>query len=246
MPMTPVWNEGFAGLEAAHLLRSDVWRDPGVEGGGRAVLLVPGFMAGDRTLGLMTAWLRRAGYQTRSAGLALNVDCAGQILTGLEERLEDLADRRGPAVVVGQSRGGSLARALAARRPELVAGLITLGSPTLDPLAVGPLTLLSVRAVSVLGALGIPRVFTRRCLDGACCAAFRDGLATEWPADIPYVSVYSRRDGIVDWHACLDQGADNVEVEASHCGMAAHAGTYEAIAAGLRAVGPPDGLARAA
>ena len=50
MPMTPVWNEGFAGLEAAHLLRSDVWRDPGVEGGGRAVLLVPGFMAGDRTL----------------------------------------------------------------------------------------------------------------------------------------------------------------------------------------------------
>jgi len=148
--------------------------------------------------------------------------------------------------VVGQSRGGSLARALAARRPELVAGLITLGSPTLDPLAVGPLTLLSVRAVSVLGALGIPRVFTRRCLDGACCAAFRDGLAAEWPADIPYVSVYSRRDGIVDWHACLDHGADNVEVEASHCGMAAHAGTYEAIVAGLRAVGPPDGLARAA
>jgi triacylglycerol lipase len=246
MPMTPVWNEGFAGLEAAHLLRSDIWRDPGVEGGGRAVLLVPGFMAGDRTLGLMTAWLRRAGYQTRSAGLALNVDCAGQILTGLEERLEDLADRRGPAVVVGQSRGGSLARALAARRPELVAGLITLGSPTLDPLAVGPLTLLSVRAVSVLGALGIPRVFTRRCLDGTCCAAFRDGLAAEWPPDIPYVSVYSRRDGIVDWHACLDYGADNVEVEASHCGMAAHAGTYEAIAAGLRAVGPPDGLARAA
>ena len=115
----------------------------------------------------------------------LNVDCAGQILTGLEERLEDLADRRGPAVVVGQSRGGSLARALAARRPDLVAGLVTLGSPTLDPLAVGPLTLLSVRAVSVLGALGIPRVFTRRCLDGACCAAFRDGLAAEWPADIP-------------------------------------------------------------
>ena len=50
----------------------------------------------------------------------------------------------------------------------------------------------------------------------------------------------------MDWHACLDHGADNVEVEASHCGMAAHAGTYVAIAAGLRAVGPPDGLARAA
>jgi triacylglycerol lipase len=246
MPMTPVWNEGFAGLEAAALLRSEVWRDPGLDGGGRGILLVPGFMAGDRTLGVMTQWLRRAGYHTRSAGLRMNVDCAGEILRRLEARLDDLCQRRGAAVVLGQSRGGSLARALAARRPDQVAGLITLGSPTLDPLAVGPLTLLSVRAVSALGALGIPGILSRRCLDGDCCAAFREGLETDWRADIPYVSIYSRRDGIVDWHACLDPAAQTVEVDASHCGMAAHAGTYEAIARALRAVGPAAGLARAA
>jgi triacylglycerol lipase len=246
MPMTPVWNEGFAGLEAAALLRSEVWRDPGLDGGGRGILLVPGFIAGDRTLAVMTQWLRRAGYHTRSAGLRMNVDCAGEILHRLEARLDDLCQRRGAAVVLGQSRGGSLARALAARRPDQVAGLITLGSPTLDPLAVGPLTLLSVRAVSALGALGIPGILSRRCLDGDCCAAFREGLETDWRADIPYVSIYSRRDGIVDWHACLDPAAQTVEVDASHCGMAAHAGTYEAIARALRAVGPAAGLARAA
>jgi triacylglycerol lipase len=246
MPMTPVWNEGFAGLEAAALLRSEVWRDPGLDGGGRGILLVPGFIAGDRTLAVMTQWLRRAGYHTRSAGLRMNVDCAGEILRRLEARLDDLCQRRGAAVVLGQSRGGSLARALAARRPDQVAGLITLGSPTLDPLAVGPLTLLSVRAVSALGALGIPGILSRRCLDGDCCAAFREGLETDWRADIPYVSIYSRRDGIVDWHACLDPAAQTVEVDASHCGMAAHAGTYEAIARALRAVGPAAGLARAA
>jgi triacylglycerol lipase len=246
MPMTPVWNEGFAGLEAAALLRSEVWRDPGLDGGGRGILLVPGFIAGDRTLAVMTQWLRRAGYHTRSAGLRMNVDCAGEILRRLEARIDDLCQRRGAAVVLGQSRGGSLARALAARRPDQVAGLITLGSPTLDPLAVGPLTLLSVRAVSALGALGIPGILSRRCLDGDCCAAFREGLETDWRADIPYVSIYSRRDGIVDWHACLDPAAQTVEVDASHCGMAAHAGTYEAIARALRAVGPAAGLARAA
>jgi pimeloyl-ACP methyl ester carboxylesterase len=246
MPMTPVWNEGFAGLEAAALLRSEIWRAPGLDGGGRGVLLVPGFMAGDRTLGLMTGWLRGAGYHTRSAGLRANVDCAGEILGALETRVEALVERTGPAVLVGQSRGGSLARSLAALRPDLVAGLIALGSPTRDPLAVGPLTMLSVRAVSVLGALGVPGIFSRRCLDGECCAAFRAGLEAEWPADLPYVSVYSRRDGIVDWRACLDPGADNVEVDASHCGMAAHAGTYEAIAGALRAIGPPAGFARAA
>jgi triacylglycerol lipase len=246
MPMTPVWNEGFAGLEAAALLGSAVWRDPGLDGGGRGVLLVPGFLAGDSTLGLMTQWLRRARYHTRSAGLRLNVDCAGQTLGGLERRLEGLCERRGPAVVIGQSRGGSLARALAARRPELVAGLITLGAPNLDPLALGPLTLLGLRAVGVLGALGVPGLLSRRCLDGECCVAFWQGLRAEWPAHVPFVSVYSRRDGIVDWRACLDPGAQFVEVDASHCGMAAHAGTYQAIVAALHAIAPPGRLARAA
>jgi hypothetical protein len=89
-------------------------------------------------------------------------------------------------------------------------------------------------------------MLSRRCLDGACCAAFREGLEAEWPAAIPYVSIYSRRDGIVDWRACLDPAAQSVEVDASHFGMAAHAGTYEAIAQALRAVGAADGLARAA
>jgi hypothetical protein len=50
----------------------------------------------------------------------------------------------------------------------------------------------------------------------------------------------------VDWRACLEPAATTVEVHASHCGMAAHAGTYGAIAQALRAVGPADGLARAA
>jgi pimeloyl-ACP methyl ester carboxylesterase len=246
MAMTPLWNEGLAGLEAAALLRSEVWLHSGVDGGGRAVLLVPGFLAGDRTLALLTAWLRRAGYRTRSAGLRLNVDCAGETLRRLETRMEDLVARRGPAVVIGQSRGGSMARSLAALRPDLVAGLITLGAPSADPLAVNPLTLLGVRAVSWLGALRVPGTLSRRCLDGDCCADFRAGLQADWPAHIPYVSLYSRRDGIVDWRACLDPGADNVEVDASHCGMAAHDGTYRAIAAALRAMAPPRRLVRAA
>jgi pimeloyl-ACP methyl ester carboxylesterase len=246
MAMTPLWNEGLAGLEAAALLASPVWRHPGVRGGDRPVLLIPGFLAGDGTLGLMTTWLRRAGYRTQSAGLRINWDCAGETLAGLEDRLEDLVARRGRAVVIGQSRGGTMARSLVARRPDLVAGLVTLGAPNLDPLAVHPLTRLSVRAVSWLGALGVPGTFTRECLKGDCCADFRAGLEAEWPPDVPYVAVYSRRDGIVDWRACLDAGAEHVEVDASHCGMAAHAGTYEAVAAALRRIGPREPLARAA
>jgi pimeloyl-ACP methyl ester carboxylesterase len=246
MHVTPVWNEGFAGLEAAALLRSDTWRDPRLDGNGRAVFLIPGFMAGDHSLRLMAQWLSRSGYRVGTGGLQANVACAGETMVGLEERLEELAVAHGPAVVIGQSRGGSLARALAGQRPELVSGLVTLGTPLLNPLAVGPLTMLSLRAVSALGALGVPGVLTRRCLDGECCASFRQGVDAPLRSDLVFVSVYSQRDGIVDWRACLDPAADHVQVDASHCGMAAHAGTYDAIADALRAVGPADGWIRAA
>jgi triacylglycerol lipase len=247
MSPIPVWNETRAGLEAAALLGSATWREAGgLDGQGRAVLLVPGFLASDRSLGLMTEWLRRGGYWTRSSGIRANANCAGATLTGLEERLESLAEARGPAVLIGQSRGGSLARALAVRRPDLTAGLITLGSPHLDPLAVGRLTLLSVRAVGTLGTLGVPGLISRDCIDGECCADFHAARTAPWPGDVPYVSIYSRADGIVDWRACLDPGAEHVEVGASHIGMAAHVGTYTAIADALRSIDPPAELARAA
>ncbi len=35
-----------------------------------------------------------------------------------------------------------------------------------------------------------------------------------------FTSVFSRRDGIVDWRSCLDPQAKTVEVRTSHLGMA--------------------------
>jgi triacylglycerol lipase len=229
----PLWREGRTGVEMAALLRDPVLRGQGVpEGDGRGVLLIPGFLAGDGSLAVMTAWLRRAGWRTKSAGTRANIDCSGESLARLAERLERLAERTGgPVTVIGQSRGGSLARALAVREPGLVSGVIVLGSPQMDPFAVHPLVLLQVRAVSALGSLGVPGLFRQACLDGACCAEFRDGLARRMPDGVGYVSVYSRTDGVVDWRSCLDPDAEHVEVDASHIGMAVNPGVYRAVAA---------------
>ena len=63
-----------------------------------------------------------------------------------------MAERHGERVIViGQSRGGVFARALAARRPDLVEGIVTLGSPTVSQLAVHPLVLAQVGLVGALG-----------------------------------------------------------------------------------------------
>ena len=91
------------------------------DGRGRPVLLIPGFLAGDGSLSMMAGWLKRTGYRPSRAGIVSNVNCAGVLLPRLEERLERLVELQGKrAAVVGQSRGGTLAKVLARRRPDLV------------------------------------------------------------------------------------------------------------------------------
>jgi pimeloyl-ACP methyl ester carboxylesterase len=226
----PIWREGLMPFEAAHLLRSPEWQGVGqAHGDGRAVLLIPGYLAGDASLGVMTKWLRSLGYRTRKAGIRSNVDCSAQVCDCLEARLEQMADVSGDRVaIIGQSRGGIIARALAKRRPDLVSGIVTLGSPNAGMLNIHPLVLASVLGVGTLGTLRMPHLFTFRCLFGDCCQEFRDSLSTlEFPEDVGYKALYSRHDGIVSWKACLDKAADElIEVGSSHCGMAVNPQVY--------------------
>jgi triacylglycerol lipase len=248
MHVPPLWRESRLGFEAAQLLRSPIWRGVGVEpGDGRPVLLIPGFMAGDGTLATMARWLRQNGYWTHRAGIRANVGCSQDACERIEERLEALAARTGSKVaIVGQSRGGVLARVVAARRPDLVSGIVGLGAPTVGQLRVHPLVLLQVGVVGALGSGRVPGLFSMSCLRGACCELFRGDLLHDFPPGVRYVSVYSRSDGIVDWHACLDGAADElVEIRASHCGMAVSVQAYEQVARALAAFGEPT-FARAA
>jgi triacylglycerol lipase len=234
----PIWLESRVGLEAAALMRSDVWRGAGVPAGeGRPVLLIPGFLAGDGTLTTMSKWLRGSGWHTARAGFRANVACSEDACLRLEERLEELAAGTGSRVaIVGQSRGGVLARALAARRPDLVSGIVTLGSPVVSQLAVHPLVLAQVLLVGAMGTGRVPGLFTVNCLRGSCCEPFRGDLSRDFPPEVGYVSVYSRSDGIVDWRSCLDPGAtDHVEISASHCGMSLNHHAYRAVAVALGA-----------
>ena len=236
LQMPPIWRESRVALEAASLLRSSVFRGEGVEdAGGQPVVLVPGFLAGDDSLGLMTSWLRRTGHRTRSAGMRWNVDCSSAAADRLGERLECLADRHGQRVaIIGQSRGGNFAKVLAQRYPQFVSGIVTLGSPQTDPFDIHPIVHAQVMAMGTLGSLGVRGLFSHRCRWGNCCQSFWDDMRKPLRDDVRYVSVYSRTDGIVNWRACLDPHADrHVEVDASHIGMAVHRGTYRAVAEAL-------------
>jgi triacylglycerol lipase len=228
----PLRGELRYGLELARLLSDrDFVRPARTAVSVPPVLLVPGFMAGDQSLAVLAGWLRRRGSRTSHAGIVLNTDCAERAMRGVERRLRSLAEREGRRVVViGQSRGGELARVAAVRNPELVRALVMLGSPVCDPLSVGPGVLTALRSVARLGDLGVPGMLSMECADGPCCAEFRDDLAAPLPAGMRAVSVYSRSDGIVSWEACLDPCAQHVEVDSSHTGMSVNADVYRVVA----------------
>jgi pimeloyl-ACP methyl ester carboxylesterase len=234
-----LWREGRTGLELAALVRDPrfrhAYRDAGKR---RPVLLVPGFLAGDETLTVLAGWLRRSGFRPRGAGMRLNAGCFTTALDGLEARVQALRGATGQRVgIIGQSHGGTLGRSLAVRRPDLVSGVVAMGSPLVDPLAIHPMARLQVRVVGALGSLGAPGLFSRDCLEGKCCAEVRRAAERPFPADVGFVSIYSRSDAIVDWHACLHPAAEHVEVRASHIGMAVNADVYEAVGAALQRFG---------
>ncbi|MEO8966761.1 MAG: alpha/beta hydrolase [Solirubrobacteraceae bacterium] len=189
-------------------------------GGGQAVMLVPGFMAGDTSLTRMAVWLRSGGFALARSGITRNTGCMEPTVERLEARLEEAVQRTGRrALLIGQSRGGCIGRALAVLRPDLTETLVTLGSPLRDQLAVKPRIWPSLVTVGLLGTVGVPGMFGLSCLRGDCCARTRAAASAPFPDEVSFYSFFSRSDEIVRWEACLDPASVQVEVETSHVGM---------------------------
>jgi triacylglycerol lipase len=221
------------GMELADLARSHIWRHP-PQGHQRPVLPICGFFAGDTSMEALAWWLSRGGWRPLRAGILCNVDCSAVEAQRLERRLENMVAASGQrALIIGHSRGGLFGRVLAVRRPDLVAGLITLGSPTLNPTqTTRPLLQHSIAMIAGLAGAGVPRMMSRSCLQATSncgCAEFGADLSAPFPNEVPYLSVYSPRDGVIDWHDCCDPAADCVAVSTTHCGMAVARPAYHVL-----------------
>ncbi|HJR40229.1 MAG TPA: alpha/beta hydrolase [Nocardioidaceae bacterium] len=185
------------------------------------VVLVPGFMAGDTTLLLMSRHLRRLGYRTYRSTMHANVGCTQEASYALERRVEAITIRRERKVtIIGHSLGGLLARGIAARRPDLVDGIITMGSPMLAPGAVHPVLAFDLALVIALRRAGLGSMMGEDCTSGDCARLSWEQAQAPLASGVGFTSIFSRRDGVVDWRSCLDPAAHTVEVPTSHLGMA--------------------------
>jgi len=189
-------------------------------GDGHPVLVLPGFTAGDESTVMLRRFLTRIGYQAlpwRQGRNTGSFDLQEQLVRHFYE-LGRKTERK--ISIVGQSLGGVFARELARQFPDQVRCAITLGSPFSSD---GPET--------TNGA--VARLF--QYMSGMTRDEMRDQML-RFPAEpppVPTSAIYSKSDGVVHWSACLEfpgAEAENIEVVASHSGMALNPLIYHVIA----------------
>jgi pimeloyl-ACP methyl ester carboxylesterase len=225
-PIPPLWLEGRVWLEFVQLRRDPIFAGRGVPPGrGRPVMLIPGFVAGDRSLDTMRAWLKRNGYRPMRSGIDFNVQSSSVLVERIATRIREKVPPGTKTVIVGQSRGGTLGVGLAQRYPELVEKVIALGSPIASPMDIHPATMAGVHVARVWHALrrrpwDIDDKFDRELLA---------------PVKVPVVSLYSRTDGFVHGPACIRDDVEAIEVGGSHIGMSVNPRVYREIARQLKA-----------
>ena len=184
-------------------------------GDGHTVVDIPGWQAPELSGAPMRAYLRFLGYDARSWGFGTNTGDPRRDVERLGRRVLELVDDSGSTVsLVGWSLGGVIAREVARRHPEAVRRVFTYGTPVVG----GPRFTAVARAYAPRG--GAARVVAER-------------LDPESPIQVPLTVVFTRRDGIVSWEACLDHFspyAEHVEVYSTHLGMGVDPDVWEIVA----------------
>lgn len=192
----------------------------GPDGNRLPTILIPGFLTGDWSMSLMASALKTWNFVPHRSGISLNVACTNDLVDRISRRVRQISDRHDRRVaLVGWSRGGTLAKLVAMNMPSDIAGIVTLASPNANPLAVNTVVLKQLRVLNRLNTLGAAGVLSTDCIHGDCANGVQAALNSEFPAQVPYVSMYTKSDGVVDWRACLDPDARVVEVQGTHLGV---------------------------
>lgn len=145
---------------------------------GPRVMVLPGFLATDHTtLGLQRA-LAAAGYRVKGWSLGFNRGARADTIERIVGELEHFSNGE-PVLLVGWSLGGLFAREVAKARPDLVRGVVTLGSPFSG----------SLRANNVW------RLYER--VAGHAVDALPIDADLPGKPPVPTVAIWSRRDGVV-------------------------------------------------
>jgi pimeloyl-ACP methyl ester carboxylesterase len=185
---------------------------------GRKLMVIPGFVANDRTtLGLQRA-LAAAGYRVTGWGMGVNKGVRADTRERIAERIEAFGGGE-KVILVGWSLGGVFAREVAKLRSDLVDRVITLGSPFSG----------DMRANNVW------RLYEWVAGHPVDAPPIETNLSEKPP--VPTLAIWSRRDGIVSVRSARglpDESDRQLELTCSHMGFGVSGRAYPAIVKAVR------------
>ncbi len=195
------------------------WKRRNAKGDGHPVLVLPGFMATDKSTVALRKYINSLGYATYGGNIGRNFG-KEEYIDLLTDKLKYIYELHGEQVtLIGWSLGGVFARQLAKTRPDNVRQVITLGSPFRNVLQSN-------------NASWIHQLLR----GGKDVTAANERLLIDLPipAPVPTTAIYSKEDGIVPWEYCLEAEEDaihqNIQVRGSHIGLGFNASVLEIIA----------------
>jgi len=185
-------------------------------GSGQAVMVLPGFMGSDRGNQPLIRFLNSMGYQAMGWGQGQNRGQQNFSEDRLRERMvKMIKESNGKITLVGHSLGGLYAREIAKEQPDVVAQVITLGSPFEEGRDTGS------HASRLYQRLNPNRQEAERQLDAP-------QLST--PPAVPTTAIYTKADGVVNWKTSIQRGnfdhVHNIEVMGSHIGLNMNPGVW--------------------
>jgi triacylglycerol lipase len=204
-------------------------------GDGKLVVVLPGLLGNDLYLQPLRQWLYRVGYSPVPSTLDFNAGC----LQRLREQVHHEIMRRRqvdsrPIALIGHSRGGIMAWAIASQLQEKVSHLVMLGSPVASFRA----SIASGDAGAPAGPVGrmLMRISEelRQVLDPACnyptcgCPLVNDVMNPLSP-QTSILSIHGRDDLLVGKMAQTTNDGDNLYVSASHVGLVYNPEVYHAL-----------------
>lgn len=166
---------------------------------GPPALVIPGFVANDRTTMELRRGLAEGGWRVHPWSLGWNMGATPDTIERLKARIDVISPGE-PVLVVGWSLGGVFARALALAYPDRVHAVVTLGSPfSGDPRANNVWKLYEWVAGHPVDAPPIDRNSTK--------------------PPVPTLAFWSRKDGIIAPAAARGQRHESdrsIEMDCTH------------------------------
>ena len=188
-------------------------------GDGHAVMVFPGLSANDASTVPLRQYLQSLGYSPWGWEQGFNFGPRAGVLDEAKSNLVRTFESTGRKVsLIGWSLGGVYARELAKELPDMVRGVITLGTPFAG----------SHKATN---AWRVYQLTSGRNIE-------RESENYDLPSapPVPTTSIYSRSDGVVAWQASIQAPGlanpltENVEVLASHIGLGVNPSAWWAVA----------------